>query len=213
MPLPRQKRAFALLVRQEPPTDEEWLELLEARRVLIRPHFDSFTLPTLGHLECLYNEMPFTHRLPNDAPTLTGDEGFSLETQGIFCAPHLARKTIPESGWQPGPGGSACPDGTLYIWGLTRKGQWILAKVVFKGKAGYKERGYEKAQTVDIRESTLPEIVAQTKTTPYQIWLEIGQVIKDWAKFRRGLYECALGIADQVETEEDMLALVLEKAE
>ncbi|MBZ9578220.1 hypothetical protein KJA13_04325 [Patescibacteria group bacterium] len=200
-----------MLVRKHPPSDEEWLDLIEARRSLIKPHLDSFTLPKLGELKCLRTESwTEGHDLYDaltirDTLTVTGDTRFSLKTQGIFRRPWSGIQRIPNSGYRA-PGGG-CPDGTMYIWGLTRAGQWILAKVEFKGEPGYKKRGYERATRVHIEESDLATIIAKTKSTSEEIWRELGKAIKDWTKARHQLYRRAREIARIIRIEELALSL------
>lgn len=206
-------QGMELLVRKNPLNDKEWLNLIEARRSLIKPHLDTFTLPELGSLKCLRSELSFTHELRINNPTLlmskSGDERFSLKTQGIFrLQPRSAVEYIPNSGYRPSPGGVACPDGTMQIWGLTRSGLWILVEVRFVGEDGYKERGYERAETVEITEVNLPTIMSKTKEKPQKMWEELGKAIKGWAEFREGLYNQALNLARMVEIEELALSLI-----
>ncbi len=202
-------QGMELLVRKNQLTDVEWFALLEARRSLVKPHLDTFTLPELGSLKCFRRELSFTHELRLDGPKVIGDERFSLKTQGIFRPqPWSAIERIPNSGYRPPPGGVACPDGTMQIWGLTRSGLWILAEVRFVGEDGYKERGYERAKTVEITEVNLPTIVSKTKEKPQRIWEELGKAIKEWVEFREGLYNQALNLARMVGIEELALSLI-----
>lgn len=196
-----------LLARKKTLTTGEWHQLIEARRLLIKPHLNSFTLRELGDLECLRTET-FMHSLRIDSPTITGDERFSLKTQGIFHRPSSGIQRIPNSGFRGSPGEGSCPNGTMFIWGLTRDALWILAEITFTGEAGYKRRGYERAQTVDIQESDLITIVDATKSTPIAIWEKLGEVIKSWVQFREGLYHQALELGRVVKTEELMFSLI-----
>ncbi len=196
-------------VRKDQLTNEEWLGLIEARRSLIKPHLDTFTLPELGSLQCLRSETSFTHALNLDVSATIGDERFSLKTQGLFYEqPWSAEERIPNSGACRDPGDCPCPDGVKRIWGLTRSGLWVLVTVSFVGEEGYKNRGYEKAYTVEIQEVDLPTIVAITKEKPQKMWLKLGEAIKKWAGFRKGLYDQALGLAQAVEAEELMFSLI-----
>jgi len=92
-------KGLEVFVRKNQLADEEWFGLIEARRELIKPHLDSFTLPELGSFECMRSEVSFTHELRLDVSTTTGDERFSLKTQGIFrIQPWSAVERIPNSG-------------------------------------------------------------------------------------------------------------------
>lgn len=202
-----------VFVRKNQPNDEEWFGLIEARRALIAPHLDSFTLRELGSLECLRSEISFTHKLAIDAPVITGDSRFSLKTQGIFrVQPWSAIERTPNSGHRPPPGGVNCSDGMMRIWGLTRSGLWVIASISFAGEAGYKGRGYERARTVEIIKADLPTIAMFTKVRPEQMWRELGDAIKAFARDRLALYDHARRLAQNVEVEELALSLIPEKA-
>ena len=201
-------KGLEMFVRRKQLTDEEWFSLIENRRELIKPHLDSFTLAELGSLKCL-RSAHFSHELRLDAPALTGDKQFSLKTEGIFNAQTWsAVEKIPNSGYQPPPGGVNVRDGTMQVWGLTRSGFWILVAINFVGESGYKERGYERAKTVNITEADLPTIVAKTKEKPQQIWEDLGKTIKSWAEHRESLYNQALGFARMIEIEERIFSLI-----
>lgn len=201
-------KGLEVLVRKDRLTGEEWIGLVEARRELIKPHLDSFTFPELGALECLRSEVNFEHAIQSDGPAVTGDERFSLKTQGIFRVQSWsAMERIPKSGYIAPPGGISCPDGTMRVWGLTRSGLWVLASIGFAGGYGYKGRGYERATTVDIAEADLSTIIAETKEDPQEIWKELGDVIKRLAERRKALYDQAVNLARMVMIEELALSL------
>ena len=201
-------QGLELFIRKDRLSDEEWFVLIEARRSLIKPYLNTFTLPELGSLKCLCRAS-FTHELSMDCPEIGGDEKFSLETQGIFYPqPWSAIERIPNSGLRPRPGDVSCPDGIMQVWGLTRSGLWILAEVRFVGEAGYKRRGYERAKTVVIRQVDLSTIISKTKEEPQKMWRDLGEVIKEWAEFRERLYNQALNIARMVGIEELALSLI-----
>lgn len=207
-----QTRRLEVFVRKNRLTTEEWFDLIEDRRKLIKPHLSSFMLPELGLIKCMSNESNFLHELRFDAPVLTGDTRFSLETQGIFCRQKWSDMVrIPNSGYCAPPGGVNCPNGTMWIWGLTCSGLWILATIGFVGESGYKDHGRERAKTVDIIETDIPMIVTKTKHSLQEIWGELGNVIKNWAEHRKTLYEQAIGFAQMVEIEEHALSLVPNK--
>ncbi|HZS43196.1 MAG TPA: hypothetical protein VFA52_03195 [Candidatus Paceibacterota bacterium] len=197
------------LVRPNQPTREEWVELIEARRKLIKSHLDKFTLPTLGKLECMKSESGFCHEISFDGPTTVGNENFSLETQGIFhLQPLQAVKTVPNSGYRSYPSGPSVPNGSKVVWGLTRSGLWVLATIHFIGLPGYKERGREKAEIIEIQQANLPTIIGATEEEPQQIWEKLGEAIKRWARRREELYNQALNLARVVEIEELSVSLI-----
>lgn len=204
-------KGLEVFVRKDQFADEEWFGLIEARRELIKPHLDSFTLPELGSLECMWSESRFMHMLRLDVSTSTGDERFSLKTQGIFHVQSWsAVERITNSGYYL-PAGVNYSGGTKRVWGLTRSGLWTLVTIGFVDEVGYKGRGYERARTVEIVEADLPTIATKTKEKPQRMWEELGKVIKDFAEHRKSLYDQALNIARMVEIEELAFSLVLKE--
>jgi len=206
-------KGLEMLVRKNELAYEEWFGLIETRRELIKPHLGSFTLPELGVLECMRSQISFTHMLRLDISTTTGDERFSLKTQGIFrMQPWSAVDRIPNSGYHAPPGYVKCLDGIMQVWGLTRSGLWVLVTISFVGEDGYKGRGYERAKTVKIIETDLPTIAAKTKEEPRQIWEELGKAVKVFAEHRKLLYSQALNVARMVEVEELAFSLIPKEA-
>lgn len=201
-------QGLEMLIRQNPLTDQEWFDLIEGRRKLIKPHLDSFTLKELGSLPCLNSEGGSLHELGWDISKTKGDERFSLKTQGIFHRPYSAIERIPIPKAVHNNAPPYWDGGTMQIWGLTRSGLWVLATVNFIDKSGYKDRGRERATDIQIVESDLPTIVAKTKETPRWIWMSLGQTIKEWSEHRRLLHNQALNITRMIEIEELALSLV-----
>lgn len=203
-------KGLEVFVRKNQLADEEWFGLIEARRELIKPHLDSFTLPELGMLECMQSE-GINHALSLDISTSTGDPRFSLKTQGLFrMQAWSAVERIPNSGYRPAD--FSCPDGTMRVWGLTRSGLWVLVTIGFLGEGGYKGRGYERARTVEIVETDLPTIATKTKERPQRMWQQLGEVVRGFAEHRKFLYNQALNLARIVEIEELAFSLIPEEA-
>lgn len=198
--MPSTKDALELLCRKTPLSDQDWLELIERRREDIRPHLGTFTLSTLGRVECLKTES-FTHAIRDNSPECVGGSEFDLNTQGIFCTRYGSRIETGRGIVAP-PGGINVPDGVQYIWGLTRNAQWILAGVSYIGEYGYKGRGYERATRVEIEETIILKIAAVCKYTYREIWQELGKEIHKWAAKRKALYEDALALSQACEIEE-----------
>ena len=205
--MPSSEEGMSILVRKGGVEIEEWLLLLEKRRELLKPHLDSITLPELGRLKCLQTES-FQHDLQLDNPTIIGSEEFSLRTQGIFCVQMWkAIEHIPNSGFAGYPGACQCLDGVLRAWGLTRSGKWVLITIHFSGHAGYKDRGYEKAEILEIKEADLATILDATKLKPKTIWNELGRVAKGIVEQREHLLHQVRHLAMVVEMEELALSL------
>ena len=191
-------KSFRLFFRGRPITTEDWCFAIEACRELIMPHLGTFGLPELRTLHCLADGTS-THDLGKDAVVVSGDNRFSLITPGIFCKQNFsAVERITGSGFTTS---TRCnySNGTLRIWGLTESGLWVLVTVGFIGESGYKDRGYEKAKTVNIIEASLPDIIAATKEHPQKVWKGLYTAINNWTAHRKELYEQALYIQRMVE--------------
>ena len=196
------------LVRKKKLTNDEWLEMIEARRELIKPHLNSFTLPELGKLECVKSEGHHLHNLYLDLGC-ESEGKFSLKTQGIFrLQPYQAVEKFPDTGHRPGPGGCPVPNSLKKVWGLTRAGQWLLVTIHCIGIPGYKGRGREQAVHIEFLESDLRNIVKLAKVKPQDILHELGDVICKFAEQRERLYEHAHNLAQMIRIEELALRLI-----
>ncbi len=96
----------------------------------------------------------------------------------------------------------------MLVWGLTRDNLWVLVTINFVGEAGYRDRGYERAKSVEIVETDLSTLLAKTKEEPRNLWMELGKAIREFADRREGLYKTALNLARMVEVEELALSLI-----
>lgn len=207
--MPSYDGGLGVFVRKGKVQIEEWLLLLERRRELIRPHLDSITLPEIGHLMCLRNEA-FLHDLRLDEPKIvaTGSEDLSLKTQGIFRVQPLYKKeTFPATRFQTAPILNR-PDGIVRAWGLTRKAKWVLVTVHFSGQPGWNQRGYEKAELVEIKETDLVAIIEATKQRPKSMWFELGKAFKEIVEQRRHLLNELIPAETTVEMEERAFSLM-----
>ncbi len=203
-------KGLEMLVRKNQPTQEEWFDLVEARRGLMQVHLGSFMTSALGSLQCLSSESVHLHELRIDNPELTGDKRFSLLTQGIFrMQPWDAVEKFGGTGYQAPPGCTSFPNGIVRAWGIERNfGFWLFVTVHFVGERRYQDRGYQRAKSVEIIVADLPTIVAQTREVPQKIWVELGKEIKNWAGRQQHLCDQAAGFARIVDIEEKVLSLV-----
>ncbi len=202
--------AFGILVRTRKNEigEEEWIKLIEARRNFIKPHLDRFTLLELGKTKCLRKNYSGFDRdlcteLAFDNPEIISDDGeLSLKTQGIFNCQSWdnIKYDYPPSHRFPG--------GTMQIWGLARSGDWIIAKIAFTGKAGYKHRVLETAETAEIEKTDLATIISRTGEKPIDIWRTLGNAAEEWKKKSKILYKHALKIYETFEIEDRLLALI-----
>lgn len=189
-----------LLVRKSELSDESWLQLIEARREMVKRYLDSFTLGEIGSLECLRRENSY-HKISDNEPTLIKDPWnghFSLKTQGIFG--WKVERASPPNGTFVGNNFFA--NGKVHIWGLTRSSLWILADLSFVGEHGRKNRGYDKAISIEIQEASLSTILTKLKIRPRLIWDTIGESVYDLTHRRKILYEQALELIREIELED-----------
>ncbi|MBU1177190.1 hypothetical protein KKH96_01955 [Patescibacteria group bacterium] len=200
--------ALRILLRKNKIRKEEWLKLIEARRLLIKQHLNSFTLTELGKTKCLKkNSDRYDYELCaeldfDDPKIISDDDRLSLDMQGIFY-PQSWNKIKYDF-----PPSQGFPGGKIQIWGLSRFGQWIIAEVIFLGSAGYKHRKYETAETVKIEKTNLTIIIARTGEEPIKIWGKLGEAVKEWTERRKKLYNQALEINDIIKTENKILSLI-----
>lgn len=181
MPFPN--KGVSLLLQRPEVTRKERFALLEARRELVKPHLHQFKLPTLSDVKCLKQEH-HAHELGLDRFSLESNIAVGPEFRGMFG--YGVRKIE--------PGGRRYPNGTRYLWGLMREGDWVLITVEFKGERGYKDRGYERAETVRVESSNPQQICEVCEIEPEQI----AKVIWDYVEHWRMKRETALRHADEV---------------
>lgn len=206
--MPPSTKGLKLLTRTMPLSDQEWLDLIEARRELIKPHLDTFTLKTLGEVKCLRSDN-YCHKIGFNSPEVASGE-FNLSTQGIFRSNYRNRVLDQRKYRNP----SSYQDefhtfgGTLYIWGLTRKVQWVIASVTYVCESGYKGRGYERATKVEIKETMILKILSVCKVSYEEIWRELSKEIHLWNQDRARLHEISTNLCRMCEIEELALPLV-----
>lgn len=177
-----------LLLRTAPLGDEEWIQLLESRRLLLKQYLDKFSLKTLGDVGCLSSES-HQHEINWDNPEVVAQDGLGLDTQGIFgrgktVFDQIKIPSAPWSGWGPS---TETVGGTVDLWGLSRKGEWIVIKVEFKKESGYKGRGYDRAVKVTIRRTTVDEL-AEVAGSTQLVWDLLGRTVAEWTDQRLRIY-------------------------
>lgn len=201
-----------LLIRREPISDGEWLDLIEKRRSLIKPHLDVFRLAEFGRVEALANN---GHLIPISFSALpcTGNRAFSLQTQGIFFVGKRekfvrdinkrwpTKKPYP---WQQ------IPERFVWVGGLTRANEWIVAKVGYRSERYHSYSGHERyrdvAKCVKFWAVTLQELLQLLGITPKHLLCLLDRRIYEWEKFRYGLYLRAKEIADEARFENRLIS-------
>lgn len=200
------KNVAEILLRKEPLTNTEWLALIETRRAQIKPYLDKFTLLMLGELGCLKG-IPGKHGIADDAPKVKSPTRLKLGLQGIFMS--QAPDKVKRFGLPRAAGCSIPWDGTLVIGGLDRSGHWIIAEVDFVGESGWKDRGYERATEVRIRQAELPEVLAEVQIKPREMMANLSGAVSEWTRRRQELAMQAASLARSMETEDVLLTQMM----
>ncbi|MDD5693507.1 MAG: hypothetical protein PHU86_03485 [Patescibacteria group bacterium] len=195
-------------------SESQWYELVQARVDQIKPHLDTFTLIEFGRFEFLRGESshlwPLSSLCSCSAEDFTDETGVAiknvLKMQGLFWAPYSGHQLFQE----PDPlRKGLClpyPGGVKLVYSLTRKGNWVLIEVYYKGSPGYKGRGQEIATKIVIKDSDVPTICEKVKIKPKQIWLSLGKAMKDWARTRERIFREAQSIAFETQFLEDLVS-------
>lgn len=190
------------------PTEIGWLEMLEDERKSINPHLDRLTLRKLGSLRLFSGYaspspayVPSSKQLGDDDPEIVASKGLSLATQGIFIPGNYSRFVTTE--YQG------------HIWGISRSGRWILAKVknVFEEHESATTDGsfdrYARVVKVEIAFSSIEEIVAGSVFSAYNHWDFLVAAIKRLIEERRQRHAEFEAYAEGVELEDRVVSVLL----
>lgn len=211
-------RGVRQLVRQSALSHTDWLNLIEARRALIEPHLRSMELGPIGKVqvmkfspECACLVGQGSPEVIASRPELSLDTRCYYPTRGGFYAGDIIHTT--EFEFSP-PGSSGAVGGDERFWALTRAGAWLMitATVQFPANRLTPPHGYPieraRAAKVVIRESSVPEIISQAKTTPHDIWQQLGKLAQEWYDRRKELLRDAKRLSEIFELEDKMLAYI-----
>ena len=191
-----------MLVRKMPLTEGDWLRLLEARRALLAPYLDIFTLPELGRLKCLIAVEGRPCELGVSRPVVT-PEGYSLQTQGVFGSQPWDQKEETrdeKTGLVLG--------GIKRVWGLGRSNRWLIVRIEYVYEPGGHGWRDQRATKVEIRKAELAGVVAETGVNPREIWEELGKIATLWVERQTRLHQMAREVAVRVDFENELLDLV-----
>jgi hypothetical protein len=192
--------ALEALVPRRELSQEEERQLIEDRRKLICHDLRSMNLPQLGNIDCLHSEN--SHMTELGFGPACASSGLSLRTRGIFgLQPESAIQYEPNSGFRPGPGGVARPNGTKWLWGLTEDNDWAVVSIDFVGEAGSKDRGRERATVIAIERCSLEQLLEITKTPAQCVWRKLSQQVKQYVADQYQAYQRALQLANVVDVE------------
>lgn len=205
--MPSSNSALDLLVRQQPLTEKEWIELLERRRRLIKPHLNSFTLTELGRFPCLLRYIQWVGireaQHPNCGLTAYGTGGKSLEdalkTQGIFGFDTDSDILTPDR--------TPMYNCRRFLWGLSRSGKWMLIEIWFL-RGGSPDLPTDGVYAFKIQTVPVEDLLTIQHLQLRDVWLGLGEAVAQWMKKRQELLDDAEELADQVNLEESLINLL-----
>ena len=206
MSLPSEE-GLKVLLRKTRLRRSDWHRLLEARRKMIRPFLNKFTLTELGSMKLIPHA--FSPEQIYGNPLVTGDEGLSLKTQGIFYAqPHDKINNGDGKFLYSVPG-----KGTFLVWGISRSGEWILAEMELDSYCYDLKHNHFACAVTAIRmtKSDVATIVRKTGGNPLYMLKDIDRSIKGLTNVRGQLYEQALELVRVIEAEETAISLITKK--
>ena len=134
-------------------------------------------LTAIGSTRCLAGTGDLSyehdkHSFDIDKPRIRADKGLSRETRGLFKVGTTARYN---------EGRKVCqlpnddlPQGSFPLWGLSKRGVWILARVTWVGHT------YHQATRVRIhRVTNLRTLMTFAGVSPRDIWELLGSAVKE----------------------------------
>jgi hypothetical protein len=158
-----------VLGRNQSLTEDMWFELVETRRELITPLLDRLTLDRLVQLPLLRNggSQPRTigHFLPYD-----DDRAVHGDYQGVFGDIELKGSYAADS------------SGVRHIWGLTRKGIWIVATITYTVRRTDVGHIFDElvSRQVDMCHD-IRELCLKAETSPHRVWGTLGTTVQLYA--------------------------------
>jgi hypothetical protein len=196
-----ESKGLRLLARQDELTEQDWFELLEARRELIAPHLRDMTLKALGDLKIVeQDQRGGTWRRELRQGGLL-ERAHPDPQQGIHYEPEALNH--PQLGIR-----GIFPDDDLYyhghfnwrytvggmetrFWGLTRSDEWITIKCIESHfhqhmRNGLSDRTEKKTRVNEliVAEATPEEICESQNITPRWLWERLGTVVDAFVEHR-----------------------------
>lgn len=183
--------AMKILCRQSPLEWRDWIGMVHARRTLFRKLLGSITLKRLGQFGCLPGRSGDNeHNIINDNPDVIADPGFDLNTQGVFAP-------LPTE-WSP------TGDGTMVLWGVTRKRDvWLVVTLNLAN-----ESGYHRVVKAVIQSVGLEELLVKTGQHPRDIFQKFHEVTSFWVELYFEKYRMIKDVRKQMDVEKQALDLV-----
>lgn len=173
--MPLASNGLSDLIEEKKLTTEQWILLILGLQELIAPHIKNWKCSALKNMNIMRHEALYTGQLNFEEmcwmgePIVSAKNKLSLSTRGIFS-------TV-ESNYERISG-----DGTRKIWGFTRSGKWILARLEYS----VVDRGdkYEKADRLWLTETGLTDLVCAYGIKPQAIWDILSNEVRKWHESR-----------------------------
>ena len=228
-------KGLAILARQNPLTENDWLSLLEERRDLLKPHMRNMSLKTLGDLKIVHDDInrgagngrtlrmgalvgktldrpPYNQYLnPEELKNVTGGPRFSLDTRGIFANDeifyngHYHWDFIREHDTLPATGQ------IIRFWGLTRDSDWIKAECLTEVASPMRKDDDEKRVRVKhltITESNPQEICQFCHVTLRWLWEQLGDTVEAWFKHRQEILAQTNTLVSMIRQEKSLISII-----
>jgi hypothetical protein len=115
----------SIVIRKQPLTSEEWVDIIESARIRIKPFLNSVTIPKFGDLEL------FGRREADFAPRTTGMHAVRLD-KPAFKLPSGYKFDLDSQGFFLDAGCEIDEDSSnsrLSFWSLTRDGEWRSVEI------------------------------------------------------------------------------------
>ena len=186
------------ILRSKPLTDQDYLELLEARKAFIMESTDDIGQQKLGNVSIWRTRGDIGARVGDHLSegdfAYKGKGSFSLNTRGVFV---FDRDTYSHVG------DSRQPDQTnMCVYGFTRSGDWLLAHI----KVWYSQSRRVDKKSVYLHDSK-PAKWGEFNVRPKNVLSGLSRAIHYHLENRRYLLEEAEAMFWQVKIEDSILGL------
>lgn len=188
-------KGLKILSRKQPLDKQDWVDLVTARKELIKPYLDKISLRKLGDLEWfITGNHPIREVFLNkhDSPA-------DFEIQGYFK--QLERRFIGEDG-------EVC---VTTSWCLTRAGGWLIFQEYSQIDKSVPVKWAPTSLLINHCASTeefLDFLLHYEKYTAAMVWEQLGVFVKLVAQERKRLYEEFKGLEDIIIAERSVISLV-----
>ena len=196
-----------ILARQTALSHSDWSNLVEERRFLIEPHLRVMDLTPIGQLRMVqYDRSLTTNTLEDDNPELIANPAnLTLKTRCLYARGEgFYSDKIPLTScdhiFDP-PGSCPAVGAVERFWALSRSGTWLAVEVTCQFP---KDQNKARVIKVIIRQRTFADLLSEVKTTPKEIWLQLGLAVRDWHRRREHLLSQSRVLAELFSFEEQV---------